>query len=129
MSDELYDRGLKIRKEVVGEEYVDRAFAAAGEYGRDFQELITAYCWGAAWGRDALTRRERSLLNIGIIGTLGRTNELRLHLRGALRNGLTPEEIRDAIIQLTVYAGVPLGLEAMKIAQEVVAEHEAESAP
>lgn len=129
MSDELFDKGLKIRKEVVGEEYVDRAFDTAGEYGREFQEFLTTYCWGAAWGRDALTRRERSLLNIGIIGTLGRANELRTHLGGALRNGLTPEEIRDAIIQLSVYAGVPLGLEAMKIAQEVVAEHGAESAP
>ena len=128
MSEDLLDRGLHIRKEVVGEEYVDRAFEAAGDYGRDFQELITSYCWGAAWGRDALTRRERSLLNIGIIGTLGRANELRLHLRGALRNGLTPEEIRDAIIQLTIYAGVPLGLEAMKIAQEVVAEHQVDYA-
>jgi 4-carboxymuconolactone decarboxylase len=120
---ELFDQGLKIRKEVVGEEYVERAFEAAGDYGREFQELLTTYCWGAAWGGDALTRRERSLLNIGIIGTLGRTSELRLHLRGALRNGVTSEEIRDAIIQLTVYAGVPLGLEAMKLAQEVVAEH------
>lgn len=123
MGKELFDQGLKIRKEVVGEEYVDRAFEAAGDYGREFQELLTTYCWGAAWGGDALTRRERSLLNIGIIGTLGRTNELRLHLRGALRNGVTPEEIRDAIVQLTVYAGVPLGLEAMKLAQEVVAEN------
>lgn len=125
VNEELFDRGLKIRKEVVGEEYVDRAFEAAGNYGRQFQELLTSYCWGAAWGGDALTRRERSLINIGIIGTLGRNNELRLHLKGALRNGVTPEEIRDAIIQLTVYAGVPLGLEAMKLAQEVVAEHEA----
>lgn len=123
MSTELFDQGLKIRKEVVGDEYVDRAFENAGEYGRDFQELITSYCWGAAWGRDGLTRRERSLLNLGIIGTLGRPNEFRLHTRGALRNGVTPEEIREAIIQLTIYAGVPLGLEAMKIAQEVVAQH------
>lgn len=121
-----YDRGLAIRREVVGEEYVQRAFDRAGEFGREFQELVTEFCWGASWGRDALSRRDRSLLNIVMIGTLGRSAELRLHLRGALRNGVTREELADALIQLTIYAGVPAGVEAFRLAQEVFDEWDAD---
>jgi 4-carboxymuconolactone decarboxylase len=121
-----FERGLAIRREVVGEGYVDRAFEKAGDFGAEFQELVTEYCWGAGWGREALSRRDKSLLNIAMIGTLGRTAELRLHLRGALRNGVTLDELRDALIQLTIYAGVPAGVEAFRIAQEVIAEHEGE---
>ncbi|TPN85629.1 4-carboxymuconolactone decarboxylase [Mesorhizobium sp. CU2] len=116
----LFEKGLKIRKEVVGEEYVQRAFDKAGDFGRDFQELVTEFCWGASWGREALSRRDRSLLNIVMLGTLGRNAELALHLRGALRNGVTPDEIRDALIQLTIYAGVPAGVESFRIAQDVL---------
>ena len=85
----LFEKGLQIRKEVVGDEYVQRAFDKADEFGREFQELVTEYCWGAGWGRDALTRRDRSLLNLVMIGMLGRNEEFKLHLRGALRNGGT----------------------------------------
>ena len=116
----LFEKGLQIRKDVIGEDYVQRAFDRAGEFGRDFQELVTEYCWGASWGREAISRRDRSLLNIVILGTLGRNAELGLHLRGALRNGVTPDEIRDALIQLTIYAGVPAGVESFRIAQEVL---------
>ncbi|RWC15584.1 carboxymuconolactone decarboxylase family protein, partial [Mesorhizobium sp.] len=123
----LFDKGLKIRNEVVGEEYVRRAFDKAGDFGRDFQELVTEYCWGASWGREALSRRDRSLLNIVMLGTLGRSAELALHLRGALRNGVTPDEIRDALIQLTIYAGVPAGVESFRIAQDVLENPEAQS--
>jgi len=122
---ERFDLGLQIRREVAGSDYVDRAFDAAGDFGREFQELITEYCWGASWGRTALSRRDRSLLNIVIIGTLGRRDELRTHLRGALRNGVGLDEIRDALIQLTIYSGVPAGVEAFRVAKEVIDESEA----
>ncbi len=118
----VYENGLRIRKEVVGDEYVTRAFANAGEFGRDFQELITEYCWGASWGRDALSRRDRSLLNLAILGTLGRGDEFKTHVRGALRNGVSHAEIQDALIQMTIYAGVPAGVEAFRLAQQVIAE-------
>ena len=127
MSDGLFEKGLQIRRDVVGDEYVDRAFESGGEFGADFQRLITEYCWGAAWGRDALTRRDRSLLNLVMIGTLGRSAEFRVHLRGALRNGCTKDEIRDALIQMTIYAGVPAGVEAFRICTEIFAEVEQET--
>jgi 4-carboxymuconolactone decarboxylase len=127
VSDELFERGLAIRRDVVGAEYVDRALQQAEEegFGADFQRLVTEYCWGASWSRGALSRRDRSLLNLAMIGALGRAAELRLHLRGALRNGCTREEIEDTLIHLTVYAGVPAGVEAFRIAREVFAEHDA----
>ena len=121
---DLFETGLRIRKEVVGEEYVERSFENAGDFGKDFQELVTAFCWGASWGRTTLSRRDRSLLNIAIIGTLGRTDELRLHLEGALRNGVSTDEIRDALIHLSVYAGIPAGVEGFRIAQDVIAKHQ-----
>lgn len=120
MSESVFERGLRIRKEVVGEAYVERSFANAGEFGREFQELVTEFCWGASWGRTALSRRDRSLLNLAITGTLGRSAEFRLHTEGALRNGATPEEIRDTLIHLAVYAGIPAGVEAFRIAGEVI---------
>ncbi len=120
MSESVFERGLRIRKEVVGEAYVERSFANAGEFGREFQELVTEFCWGASWGRTALSRRDRSLLNLAIIGTLGRSAEFRTHTEGALRNGVTPEEIRDTLIHLAVYAGIPAGVEAFRIASEVI---------
>lgn len=124
MTESGFERGLRIRKEVVGEEYVERSFAKAGDFGRDFQELVTEFCWGASWGRETLSRRDRSLLNLAIIGTLGRSAEFRLHTEGALRNGVTPEEIKDTLIHLSVYAGIPAGVEAFRIAGEVLAEQQ-----
>jgi 4-carboxymuconolactone decarboxylase len=122
MNDELYETGLEIRREVLGREYVDASLAQADDFSADFQRLVTEYCWGAGWGRSALTRRDRSLLNLVMLGALGRATEFKLHLRGALRNGCTQEEIKDALIQLTIYAGVPAGVEAFRIAREVLAE-------
>ncbi len=126
MSDETYQTGLKIRREVVGAEYVDAALAAAETDGfsADFQRLVTEYCWGAGWGREALSRRDRSLLNLAMIGTLGRSAEFKLHLNGALRNGCTKDEIQDTLIQLAIYAGMPAGVEAFRLAKEVFAELE-----
>ena len=122
MTQESFERGLKIRQDVVGAEYVQRAYDKAGEFGKDFQDLVTEFCWGASWGRDALSRRDRSLLNLVIIGTLGRSAEFALHMRGALRNGVTRDEIRDTLIHLSIYSGIPAGVEAFRIAQEVLAE-------
>lgn len=127
MSDELFEQGLRIRREVVGAEYVDKALAAAEEDGfsGDFQRMVTEYCWGAGWGRDALTRRDRSLLNLVMLGTLNRSTEFKLHLKGALRNGCTRDEIQDTLIQLAIYAGIPAGVEAFRLAKEVFAEVDA----
>lgn len=119
-----YELGLQIRKEVVGEQYVERALENAGEFGSDFQQLLTEYCWGVSWGRDALSRRDRSLLNLVLLGALGRSTEFRTHVKGALQNGVTAEEISDALIHLAVYAGVPAGVEAFRIAGEVLSTEE-----
>lgn len=127
MNDELFEAGLAIRREVLGAEYVDANMANVDDFTRDFQRLVTEYCWGAAWGRNALSRRDRSLLNLVMLGALGRAAEFKLHLRGALTNGCTRDEIEDALIQLTIYAGVPAGVEAFRLARAVFAELEAES--
>jgi 4-carboxymuconolactone decarboxylase len=128
MNDDLYETGLAIRREVLGPEYVDAALAAADDFSSDFQRLVTEYCWGASWGRKALSRRDRSLLNLVMLGVLGREAEFKLHLRGAIRNGCTRDEIQDALIQLTIYAGVPVGVEAFRSARAVFAETDAEEA-
>jgi 4-carboxymuconolactone decarboxylase len=122
MNDDLFETGLEIRREVLGREYVDASMANVDDFSEDFQRLLTEYCWGAAWGRSALTRRDRSLLNLVMLGTLNRSAEFKLHLRGAIKNGCTREEIKDALIQLMVYAGVPAGVEAFRNAREVLAE-------
>ena len=126
---ETYQTGLEIRREVVGAEYVDRALEEAQKDGfsGDFQRLVTEYCWGASWGRDALSRRDRSLLNLAMLGVLGRNAEFKLHLKGALRNGCTKAEIQDTLIQLAVYAGIPAGVEAFRLAKEVFAEEGADA--
>lgn len=126
MSDELFETGLRIRKEVLGEEYVERSLANADEFSKDFQRMVTEYCWGAGWGRSALSKRDRSLMNLVMIGSLNRMHEFRLHLRGAITNGVTKAEIQDALIQLAIYAGIPAGVEGFRIAREVFAECEAE---
>lgn len=126
MNDDLFETGLEIRREVLGREYVDASMANVDEFSEDFQRLLTEYCWGAAWGRSALTRRDRSLLNLVMLGVLNRSAEFKLHLRGAINNGCTREEIKDALIQLMVYAGVPAGVEAFRNAREVLAEIDAD---
>jgi 4-carboxymuconolactone decarboxylase len=120
VSNDEFEQGLQIRREVIGAEYVDAAFTRAEAAGfGDFQRLVTEYCWGAAWGRPTLTRRDRSLLNVVMLGALNRAEEFELHLRAAIRNGCTKDEIQDALIQLTIYAGVPAGVEAFRIALKV----------
>jgi 4-carboxymuconolactone decarboxylase len=127
MNDDLFETGLAIRREVLGAEYVDANLANSDDFTRDFQRLLTEYCWGASWGRKALTRRDRSLLNLVMLGALNRSAELEAHLRGALRNGCTRDEIEDTLIQLAIYAGVPAGVEAFRIARGVFAKVDAEA--
>lgn len=122
MSRELLEKGLRIREEVLGAEYVERAMRNADEFNMPFQELVTEYCWGAAWGRPGLPRSTRSMLNLAMLSALNRSHELKLHIRGALRNGVTREEIREVLIQVAVYCGIPAGVEAFRCAREVFAE-------
>ena len=125
MSNETYERGLALRKEVLGEDYVARSFANADEFSRPMQELSTEYCWGNVWSRDGLSRRDRSLLNIGMISALNRPHELKLHVKAALTNGLSRDEIREALLQVAIYCGVPAGLDSTRIAREAFAELDA----
>ena len=111
---ERYERGLAIRREVLGREYVDSALAAADELGRPLQELVTEYCWGELWARPGLPRPTRSLLNIGILTALNRPHELKLHTSGALRNGCTESEITEVVLQTAIYCGVPAAVDAMR---------------
>jgi len=122
--DDLYERGLEIRKEVLGAEYVERSLAAASEddFTAPLQRLVTEYCWGAVWSREGMDRRTRSLLNLAMTTALNRPHELRLHLRGALNNGVTEEEIREALLQAAIYCGVPAALDAFRVAKEVLEE-------
>jgi len=118
----MYDRGLKIRREVLGDAYVDSALNNATDFTRDFQELVTEYCWGASWGRDGLSRRQRSLNNLCLLAALNRQTEFETHFRAALGNGCTLDELRETLIQVAVYAGIPAGVEAFRIASKVLAE-------
>jgi len=125
MTDELWDKGLEIRREVVGADYVERSLAASDDFNMPLQEYITKYAWGDIWRRPGLDRRSRSILNIGMLTALNRPAELKLHLRGALRNGVTREEIRECLLQSAVYCGAPAALDAFRTAREMFAEMEA----
>jgi 4-carboxymuconolactone decarboxylase len=125
MSSERFDRGLAARKAVLGEAYVEANLAEADDFNREFQEVVTEFCWGLAWGDDVLTFRERSMINLGMIAALGRMHEWELHFRGAIGNGLTRDELRSVLHQITAYAGVPAGVECFRIARKVLAELDA----
>jgi 4-carboxymuconolactone decarboxylase len=124
MNDDLYERGLEIRKSVLGAEYVDKAIAAADDFNMPMQRLVTEYCWGAVWGREELPKKTRSLLNLAMISALNRPHELKLHVAGALRNGVTREEIREVFLQVAVYCGVPAAIDSFRVAREVFKEME-----
>lgn len=128
MTDDLFEKGLEIRRAVVGSAYVDKSLAEADDFTRPLQELVTKYCWGEVWGREGLARRDRSLLNLGMIAALNRPHELKLHVRGALNNGLTREEIREVFLQVAIYCGVPASLDSFRVAREVFAEEDAKAA-
>jgi len=120
---QLFEAGLKTRREVVGESYVSRALeAGSSSFAKPMQELVTEFCWGVVWNRPGLDRKQRSLLNIGMLSALNRGPELGNHIRGAINNGLTDVEIREAILQVSVYVGMPAGLEGFKVAERVIKE-------
>ena len=113
---------MAVRRQVLGDAYVDKASASVDDFNRDFQRIITEYCWGEVWTRQVLSNKQRSLNNLGIIAALNRGAEFELHVRGAIRNGCTLEEIRDTLIQVAIYAGIPAGVEAFRIARKVLTE-------
>ncbi len=125
MDKELYEAGLAVRKDVLGAVYVEAALAGADDFNRDFQQLLTEYCWGACWADDTLDRKQRSLLNLGMIAALNRMHEWELHFRGALKNGITRGELKAILTQITIYAGMPAGVECFRIARKVFAELDA----
>ena len=123
MSDDLYQQGLKIRKAVLGEEYVNRALANTNSFNAPLQELVTEYCWGKVWGRPGLDRKQRSMLNLAMISVLNRPHELKAHIRGALTNGVTTQEICEVLLQVAIYAGVPAAVDSFRIANETFQEN------
>ncbi len=122
MASERYETGLRIRKEVLGEEHVERALAGADDFNRDFQHMVTEYCWGGTWGRGVLSRKQRSLNNLCMLSALNRGHEFKTHVRAALGNGCSLDEIRETLLQVAVYCGVPAGVEAFRLARAVFEE-------
>jgi 4-carboxymuconolactone decarboxylase len=119
---ETFDKGLAIRRAVLGSEYVDKSIAAADDFTRPLQEIVTQYCWGEVWGRPNLERKTRSLLNLAMLSALNRPHEVKLHVRGALNNGVTKDEIREVFLQVAIYCGVPAAMDSFRIAKEVFTE-------
>ena len=125
---ERYEAGLQVRREVLGNEYVDRALKAQDEFSQPFQDLVSRYCWGDVWRREGLDRKQRSLINLAMIAALNRPHELKAHIRGALNNGLTRNEIREVFLQVMIYCGAPAGLDSGRLAREVFQEIDAQTA-
>jgi 4-carboxymuconolactone decarboxylase len=126
MSSDDFEKGREIRTEVLGEERVRTLLDNADDFNRPIQELVTEYCWGRSWGRDGLSRKQRSLLNLGMLAALNRADEFKLHFKSAIGNGLTLKELREVLLQITIYCGVPAGIEAQRHANAVIAELKAE---
>jgi 4-carboxymuconolactone decarboxylase len=126
MIKELFDKGLKIRKDVLGKEYVEKALATADDFSLPLQEMTTETCWGYIWGREGLGRRDRSVVNLGMIAALNRPHELRIHVKAALRNGVTKKEIAEIFLQVGCYAGIPAAVDSFRIAKEAFSEFETE---
>lgn len=122
---ELFAKGLKNRQEVLGAEHVQKSLDAANDFTADMQKLVTEWCWGELWGRPGLDRRTRSIINLSMLAALNRPHEIRLHVRGALNNGLTQDDIKEIFLQVAIYCGVPAALDGMKVASEVIAEEKA----
>lgn len=116
---ERYEAGLKTRREVLGAQYVDKAMAATDDFSRPFVELLNTYCWNDVWNRPGLDRKTRSMINLAMLSALGKENELKLHLNGALNNGLSKEQIREVLLQVAIYCGVPAAVVAFRCAREV----------
>jgi 4-carboxymuconolactone decarboxylase len=123
-NEELFKRGLEIRKSVLGAEWVEKSIATADEFNMPLQRLVTEYCWGAIWGREELPKKTRSMLNLAMLCALNRPHELKMHLGGALRNGVTKTEIREVLLQVGIYCGIPAAVDAFRVAKETFAELE-----
>ncbi|OAF01432.1 4-carboxymuconolactone decarboxylase [Bradyrhizobium centrolobii] len=122
MDKKMHDKGLEVRKAVLGEAYVNSALKNVDDFNRPFQEMLNEYCWGTVWGREELPRKTRSMLNIAMIAILNRQHEFRAHLKGALTNGVTRDEIREILMQVAIYGGMPAAVDSFRIAREVFAE-------
>ena len=122
MSKERFEAGLAARKSVLGAEYVEKSLNNADDFNREFQEMLTEYCWGTCWGDDTLDRKQRSMLNLGMIAAMNRMHEWELHFRGAIGNGVTREELKAILTQIAVYCGIPVGVECFHIARKVFDE-------
>jgi 4-carboxymuconolactone decarboxylase len=122
MDKKMHDKGLEVRKAVLGEAYVNNALKTVDDFNRPFQEMLNEYCWGTVWGREELPRKTRSMLNIAMIAILNRQHESRAHLKGALTNGVSRDEIREILMQVAIYGGMPAAVDSFRIAREVFAE-------
>lgn len=122
MDKQTYERGLEIRKSVLGKEFVEKSIASADDFNRPLQELVTEYCWGAVWGREGLSKKTRSIINLAMISALNRPHELKMHVKGAVRNGLTREEIREVLLQVGIYCGVPAAVDSFRVTREALTE-------
>ena len=120
--EELFERGLALRREVLGPDYVDNSLKSANDFMMAFQRITTEWCWGYAWGRPGLDKKTRSLLNLAMLTALNRAPEIKLHVRGAINNGVTVEEIKEVLLHATIYCGIPAGLDAFKAANDVLKE-------
>lgn len=122
MSEERYETGLRIRREVLGTDYVNTSISMSDDFNRPLQELVTEYCWGAVWSRPGLTRKMRSLINLAMLTALNRPHEVKLHLKGALNNGCSREEIMEVLLQTAIYCGVPAAIDSFRLAREILNE-------
>ena len=122
MDKATYDKGMEIRRATLGDAYVDRAIASMDDFTKDVQELVTAYCWGEVWGREGIDRKTRSTINLAMISALNRPHELAAHVRGAINNGLTPDEIKEILLQVGIYCGVPAMIDSFRVARTVLDE-------
>jgi 4-carboxymuconolactone decarboxylase len=122
MDKQTFDKGMKIRREVLGDEHVDRSMAAADDFSRPLQELVTQYAWGEVWSRPGLDRRSRSMITLAMLAALNRPHELKFHVCGALRNGVSKAEIGEVLLQSVIYAGGPAALDAFRVAREAFKE-------
>jgi 4-carboxymuconolactone decarboxylase len=118
----VFDRGLKLRRDVLGADYVDASIKSANDFMMAFQHITTTWCWGYAWGRPGLDKKTRSMLNLAMLTALGKTPEIKLHVRGAINNGVSVDDIKEVLLHATVYCGIPAGLDAFKAANEVLKE-------
>jgi 4-carboxymuconolactone decarboxylase len=121
---ETFAEGLRVRREVLGAEHVDRSMAGVGDFSMPIQQLVTEYCWGVIWNSDGLERKTRSLLNIAMLTALNRNHELAVHVKGALTNGATTREIQEVLLQTAVYVGFPAALESFRVAERALHEVE-----